>query len=420
MLLLPPTLLCGKLKDKKEAFMKEYWVWLSCAMNGASIKTDELLKFYVTPENIYEHREELCDGKFGITKAEYKSLMNTPLSVAQDIIKKAEFLNVKILTPDSKEFPERFLDIAAVPLALYAKGNLDVLSESVSATIVGTRYPTDYALKVAYKLSYDLASAGAVIVSGFAIGIDSNSHWGAINAGGKTIAVLASGIDVNYPRGNEKLKNTIIQNGVIISEYPFGSIADKKHFYPRNRLMAALSLGTIVVQAPEISGALITARHAIDQGKDVYVVPDSIFNSKAVGSLTLLKDSAFLITKANDFLLNYIHRYPDDIDLEKIVLHSDYDIQKDIISTSMQKEVMRSTKPTKKVFVKLPDEIQGLARKIYDELLKGPATVESIAYNLECDTSEIYSEITILEIEECIAQDNDILYIPEIEIQVEI
>ncbi len=398
--------------------MKEYWVWLSYALDGASVKTDEMLKYYLTPENIYKHRKELYDGNFGISKAEYNSLMNTKLSQAYDIIKEAELLDVKILTPDSPEFPERFLDIPAVPLVLYVKGNIESLSDNVSVAVVGTREPTEYALKAAYKLSYDLASAGATIVSGCARGIDSNAHWAALNAGGKTIAFLASGIDVNYPLTNAYLKEMIIEKGALVSEYAFGVRPEGKHFQPRNRLMAALTLGTIVVQAPESSGALITAHHAIDQGKDVYVVPDSMFNSKAVGSLALLKDNAFLITKANDFLLNYIHRYPDEIDLERIVLHSNYDLQKDVISSSKQKEVMKSSKPTKKVFAQLSDTIGGLARKIYEELLNGPTNVEVLINNLGCDMSEFYSELTILEIEECIAQDNNVLYIPEIEVEI--
>ncbi len=396
--------------------MTEYWVWLSYAMNGASIKTDEMLKYYLTPKNIYENRKELYDKNFGISKFEYNFLMNTDLSKAYDIMEISRISNVKILTPDSQEFPERFLEISAVPIVLYVKGNVEALSDNVMAAVVGTREPTDYALKATYKLSYDLASAGTTIVSGCARGIDSHAHWAALNSGGKTIAFLACGLNVDYPYGQDVLKEKIIENGALVSEYAFDIRPEAKHFYPRNRLMSALTLGTIVVQAPESSGALITAHHAIDQGKDVYVVPDSMFNSKAVGSLALLKDSAFLITKANDFLMNYIHRYPEDIDLEKIVLRSDYDEQKDVISSNMQKTVSKSLQSKKKIPAQLSNSIEGLARKIYEELLKSPANVETIANNLGCSASEIYSEITTLEIEECIAQDNELFYVPEIEI----
>lgn len=396
--------------------MTEYWVWLSYAMNGASIKTDELIKYYLTPKNVYENRKDLYKSNFGITKAEYDSLMNTDLSQAYHIMNRSQILGVKILTQDSKEFPKRFFDISAVPIVLYVKGNVDTLSDNVSATVVGTREATQYALKAAYKLSYDLASAGTTIVSGCAHGIDSNAHWAALNSGGKTVAFLSSGLDVDYPYGQDVLKEKIIEKGAIVSEYSFGVRPNPDHFRPRNRLMSALTLGTIVVQAPQRSGAIITANHAIDQGKDVYVVPDSMFNSKAVGSLTLLKDSAFLITKANDFLMNYIHRYPEDIDLEKIVLRSDYEEQKDVISSYMQKNVIKSTQITPKKPVPLPEYIDGLARKIYDELLKGPLNVETIAHNLGCSVSEVYAELTTLEIEECLAQENNVLYIPEIEI----
>ncbi len=401
--------------------MTEYWIWLSCALNGANNKTDELLKKYSNPQNIYENRKDLSSCGISFTKTEYNALMNTSLSQAYHIMETSQKEEVKILTPDMSEFPERFLEINAVPLALYVKGKVETLSDNVSAAVVGTRHPTDYALKATYKLSYDLASAGTTIVSGCAHGIDSYAHWAAINAGGKTVAFLASGLNVEYPTGQINLKSKIIENGALVTEYPFDVHAEPNHFRPRNRLMAALTLGTIVVQAPESSGALITAHHAIEQGKDVYVVPDSIFNSKAVGSLTLLKDSAFLMTKANDFLLNYIHRYPEEIDLEKILLHTDYTQQKDVINSSMQKKTLKDNSAElgnkRRALAELSDSVTGLPRLIYEELLNGPADVETIAIRLGCDPSQVYSELTALEIEECIGQDENVLYIPEVEIE---
>ncbi len=399
--------------------MTEYWIWLSLAMHGASIKTDELINKFSNPKNVFENRESIFKGKYPVLESDHKRMMNKELDSAYYIMENAKEQNVKILTPDSPDFPECFREIYGVPLALFVKGDIELLSDPLKATVVGSRRPTEYSVAATYRLTYDLAKAGVTIVSGCAMGIDYVAHRAALNAGGKTIAFLASGIDVDYPTNHNPLKEEILEKGTIVTEYPFGMEADPSHFAPRNRLIAASSLGTIVTQAGERSGALLTANHASEQGKDVYAIPDSIFNSKAIGSLKLVKDGAYLMTSSSDFLMNYIHLFPERMQLDKIPEHTDFLQIKDDLFEKAIKHRYTSTpvsKPLEKeegTFVPLVENASETAKKIYDFLLNGPADLDSISAELGVDTTIVYSEVTLLELEECIAQKNDMFYIPK-------
>jgi DNA processing protein len=206
--------------------------------------------------------------------------------------------NPTFWTPIDVGYPRLLTEIPDPPAVLYYRGNaalLDPQSQMPIVAIVGTRDPTDYARRWSYKLAAVLAQNGVTVISGMAEGIDTQAHLGCLEAKGKTIAVLGTGTDVAYPPRNRTLHQQIVERGLVISEYPAGTPPSRPHFPRRNRIIAALSRATLVMEAPQKSGALITAYIANDYGRDVYVLPNSLDNPRAVGSLGLMSKGAQLI-----------------------------------------------------------------------------------------------------------------------------
>jgi DNA processing protein len=209
---------------------------------------------------------------------------------------------VKAITWHDDEYPMRLGEIYDKPPVLYVKGELPPDDERLVA-VVGTRKPSAYGREVAYQLSFDLARAGVTITSGLARGIDGIAHRAALEADQQTVAVLRSGVDVIYPREHNSLAQQIIGNGALVSEHPMGTRPNAQNFPRRNRIISGMTLGTVVIEAPESSGALLTATHAIEQDREVFAVPGNIFspNSKRVNRL-IRDSSAKLVTSVEDIL----------------------------------------------------------------------------------------------------------------------
>jgi DNA processing protein len=202
---------------------------------------------------------------------------------------------------DERRYPKLLRHIVNPPVVLYIKGEL-LPQDELAVAVVGTRLPSTYGRQVAQKLTGELAAKGVTIVSGLARGVDAEAHRAALAAGGRTVAVLGSGLDVMYPREHAGLAREIAKNGAVISDYPLGTKPDAVHFPARNRIVSGLSLGTIVIEAGDTSGALITARFAGEQGRDIFAVPGSIFSKQSVGAHRLIQDGAKLVTTTQDIL----------------------------------------------------------------------------------------------------------------------
>lgn len=213
-------------------------------------------------------------------------------------LEKALKLNAKIIEYNSKDYPISIKDIKNSPPVLYIKGELGPPIKTIA--IVGSRKATTYGLKVAYEVGFQLGQRKVIVVSGMAYGIDSSAHRGAIDAKGRTYAVLGCGVDITYPRQNKKLKEEIENSGALISEFPFSTNPLNINFPVRNRIISAISDGVIVVEASEKSGALITADYALDQGKDVYAVPGSIYSEQSKGTNQLIKSGAIPFLNVTD------------------------------------------------------------------------------------------------------------------------
>jgi DNA processing protein len=221
-------------------------------------------------------------------------------AAAEDEIKRTVAAGGAILTPDDTAYPERLREIYDPPTVLWIRGNLDLLARPGIA-VVGTRQPSPYGAGMAELLSRDLANRGLVIFSGMARGVDTAAHKGAIEAGGKTVAVWGTGIDVIYPKENKKLAESIVATGgAIVSEYPLGTFPAPQNFPIRNRILSGMSVGVLVIEAAEYSGTRITARCAMEQNRDVYAVPGNVTNKNAWGPNTLIKQGAKLTATWED------------------------------------------------------------------------------------------------------------------------
>jgi DNA processing protein len=221
-------------------------------------------------------------------------------AAAEDEWKRVMEAGGGVLTPEDDAYPERLREIYDPPAVLWIRGNAELLSRPGIA-VVGTRQPSPYGAGMAELLSRDLANRRLVILSGMARGVDTAAHKGAIDAGGKTVAVWGTGIDVIYPKENKKLAESIVASGgTIVSEYPLGTFPAPQNFPIRNRILSGMSVGVLVIEAAEYSGTRITARCAMEQNRDVYAVPGNVTNKNAWGPNTLIKQGAKLTATWED------------------------------------------------------------------------------------------------------------------------
>ena len=209
--------------------------------------------------------------------------------------------HVKAFTWNDPQYPPRLKEIYDLPPVLYVRGSLEAQDEWAIA-VVGTRRSTAYGREMAEALAGDLARNKITVVSGLARGIDSLAHRSALKAGGRTIAVQATGLDMVYPAENLDLAQEIMESGALMSDYPLGTQPKPNHFPRRNRIMSGLTLGTLVVEAPEFSGALITARHALEHDREVFAVPGSVLSPKSRGANRLIREGAKLVSQVEDIL----------------------------------------------------------------------------------------------------------------------
>ncbi len=212
---------------------------------------------------------------------------------------KLEKYNITLLLPSDKQFPKIIKEIPSPPFGLYIKGKCEFPSPAVA--IVGTRKATQEGQRISQQFGYELAEQNIPVISGLALGVDQAAHKGALEIKGKTIAVLANGLDIIYPHQHENLANKILENnGTVVSEYPIETPPYPVNFLERNRIISGLSVAIIVIEAPYGSGALCTAQFAVEQNREVFVVPGPINQSNYAGSHNLIKSGASLITMVND------------------------------------------------------------------------------------------------------------------------
>lgn len=278
-----------------------YWIGFNKVRGIGPARLRALLDFFGSVEAAW--RAPVADlGEVGLDRRSLASLVQARNDFDLDAeVARVADAGVDVLTWDDPRYPERLLAINDPPPVLYIRGDLRP-DDDWAVAMVGTRHASAYGKEAARVIATDLARAGATVVSGLARGIDAQAHRAALEAGGRTLAVLGSGVDIIYPWENLKLAQEIAAHGAVLSEYPLGTQPEANNFPPRNRIISGLSRGIIVVEAGEQSGALITASYAADQGRDVFAVPGSIFQRGSLGANRLIRDGATPVLSANDVL----------------------------------------------------------------------------------------------------------------------
>lgn len=393
----------------------EYWIWLQRTL-GPGKRLDEFLSYFGDPVTLYEagHAEWVNSGVFN--EKDSKKLVQFSPSQSYTVMKHCADNGWDIVTYDDDCYPARLRTISAPPCVLYVRGDKNILNSAVSIGMVGTRDSSEYGLNVATQLSMSLAKSGVVIVSGGALGVDSASHEGAINAGGKTVAVLGCGLGSKYLIANESLRDAIAENGAVISEYLPFTDPSRTTFPVRNRIISGMTLGTVVVEAGERSGSLITARLALEQGRDVFAVPGDVTNSNYFGTNNLIRDGAKSVFSHMDILDSYIQTYGEYIDTDKryTPVKAVQPASKPRISqvswnsvkenntkpkkeTEKRKAVPVVRKEEEKIKQKLPEYATDEAKKVYAFLSDKGILADDIVAKTDLSVSQVLSALTELE-----------------------
>ena len=377
--------------------MLKYWVWLS-ELKGLRNQTRlALLRRFGDPESIfYADADELLLTE-GVERSQLKLLENHDLAPADRILADCQRLDIQLLTFSDAAYPGRLKNIYDPPALLYCKGRLPLLDDLLCVAAVGTRDCTPYGVACAEKLGFGLASGGAAVVSGLAKGIDAAAIRGALRAGGVTVGVVGNGLDVYYPHESRYLYEDVASAGVLLSEYPPGTEPASGHFPVRNRIISGLSLAVLVVEAPEKSGALITAATALEQGRDVFAVPGPIDAPASVGCNRLIRDGAGLVSDASDILREYEGRFALNLK----------ESREQPETLGYQARMAPEPKPVAPTLslrhsdAELTDDQIAVLKALSDT---EPIQVDDLTELVEIPTRRVLSALTVLEIDQYVAQ----------------
>ena len=281
-----------------------YWIWLLLVFGAGNRKIWKILEHYETPQTAYT---ALQTEKLPFLKErDVRSIKTVTMEQVEKIIQNCKEKQIAMVCFDDENYPEQLRQIYNPPIVLFYQGQLSLLTDYPCLTVVGTRNPSDYSIQTADLLCRCLAKSGMLLVSGFAVGLDSVAHRAALLSGGKTVAVMGCGLDVPYPKVNASAKKYIIRNGLMLSEFLPGTEPARQNFPMRNRILAGVSSGTLVIQAPVGSGALITAEQAMEQGKPVFCLPPAdIFDNQYAGVVKYLREGAIPVFAPEDILREY-------------------------------------------------------------------------------------------------------------------
>ncbi len=376
----------------------KYWVWLSELQGLGNQARLALLRHFGTPEEVYYAQQEEILLVEGMTRPQAAILQNHDLKHADWILAECQRLDIRLMTLLDGDYPSRLQNIYDPPILLYVKGRLPLLDEEAAVAVVGTRNYSPYGQLAAEKLGYGLAKGGAVVISGLAKGIDAMAAWSARCAGGTVVGVVGNGLDVYYPQSSRFLYEDLAATGAVVSEYPPGTPPDGKHFPQRNRILSGLAAATLVIEAPERSGALITANLALEQGRDLYAVPGPIDAPNSVGCNRLIREGAGLVAEPWDLLMDYTERFPGK-------LHAEDSWKKADIPDEPE-ETVKIPEPELPAYqladnpLNLNDDQIAILRAVPQE----PIYVDELIELTGIPTRRVLSAMTILEIENLVHQ----------------
>jgi len=382
---------------------KKYWLWLNMVFGTGNHRIWEVMSFFRTAERAYASLTSE-DSAVSLNENEYKNAHSVPLRNAESFLAGCAKRGIGVVSYADPEYPQQLRHIYNPPSVLYYRGNIACLQTELAVTAVGTRKPSAYSLKAAKEICSELSARGAVIISGFAVGIDLACSMAAADIGRPTVCVMGCGVDVDYPRQNFAYRDTIIAaGGVFISEFPPGTPPNSPNFPKRNRILAALGQAAVVFQAGAKSGSIITANLAAGQGREVLCLPPAdIFSGEYAGNIKLLRDGAIPMYDASDVMECIVGSggglsaarvirgtEGHSADLNKISSAED---EKYGDSPAHEEHEENGTVP------ELPGDLSEYQERIARELRSGALHADELAQRLDMDPSELMTELTELEI----------------------
>lgn len=389
---------------------RAYWLWLAAKEELTALVKNQLLDRFGTPEHLYAMSRAELISSTGLTKRQVDVLSDKSMERARAIAYDCETLGISIVTLADAEYPPILRRIPDPPLVLYVKGRLPDLEQTPGIGIVGTRKATPYGLMAAEHFGYGLAKAGCTVVSGMALGADGAAARGTLKAGGKTIAVLAGGLNICYPPEHNFLMGDILLSGAVISENPPGTPHDGFRFPIRNRIISGLSRGVLVVEAPLRSGALITARLALDQGREVFAVPGAINAPDSAGCNRLIRDGeAALVTEPRD-IIGELGVFPQQ--MAEPVWDEPEDAGEEEKPSDLWDKILqkKTEEPPAAQTVSaphpVPAELSDEQKQIVQAVADGADTPEGILEVTDLSASRVMTALTMLELDGVLAREN--------------
>lgn len=386
-----------------------YWIWLA-TRNGVSDRERKgLLDRFRDAEGVYFAKGDALKQVEGIRPAGLEALLDKNLDEAEQILIRCANGKISLLDINDPSYPARLRSIPDPPVVLYYKGYLPRFGRVPAIGVVGTRRATPYGLSAAGRLGYQIARCGGCVISGCAKGIDTLALEGAVKGHGTVAGVLGCGVDVVYPAENRTLYEMVRQHGCLISEFPPGTRPNKWNFPRRNRIISGLGDGVLVVEAPERSGALITARMAVEQGRDLFVAPGNIGVAACAGSNALLRDGAVMVQSGWDVIGEYREIYPD-----AVVRFDGGPETESAMEISQNGAAAHPEKPVnpgekKKVIDNSPaspyidgekqyDDLTGQEKTIVTLLRQGPCVTDALLEQLGGNSAQTLSTLTMMEV----------------------
>lgn len=380
----------------------QYLLWLSTRRGLSHRHQVALLDYFGGAERAYFADREAYEP-LGLTEESKRSLCDKSLDRPQRILENCDKLGLFLLSCQDGAYPERLLQLSDYPLVLYGKGRLFRFDEEVAIAMVGSRECSTYGVKMAGRISMGLARAGALVISGLAQGIDAASLKGALQGGGPVVSVLAGGVDVVYPACNSWLYEDVAARGAILSENPPGTRPDGWRFPQRNRILSGLSLGTVVVEAGERSGALITAHDALDQGRDVFAVPGPADGPMSAGTNGLIaQGEAKLVRTAGDILCEYEGRFAQKLCRPRAMSAEEADGRLEVVPTPPPEPEPRPAKPAEEELLPVVprsglEQMGEEQREIFFLLGEKPLSADDIVGRTEIPARRVNTALTLLQ-----------------------
>lgn len=411
----------------------KYWLWLSALTALTPRRRFALLAAFGEPEAAYFAEERQLRELLSPSEAELRLMLDKSLDRTEQILEACRTKGIDILTYQDALYPQRLKNITDPPVVLYSRGRLPAFDEEAAIGVVGTRKASPYGIKMGKKLGFELIRGGGLVITGLADGVDAAAAEGALRAGGSCVGILGCAIDNVYPQYSTELYADVAAAGVLISEYPPAEPTSRKNFPERNRIISGLSVGVVIIEAPEKSGALITASRALDQGREVFAVPGNVDALGCVGSNSLIREGATLVTKGWDVLMDFEHLFPGKLaepDARRLAEETPAETEKPVVYPSEEAAPPQKLPPEtgqgffklrvrtdrkkidndkKREYIDLREQLSELSErqlKIVSAMDETSVHVDDIIEKTALSAPEVLSELTILQIKGFVSQES--------------